>query len=90
MNFIKCFVTVCVAFVVSFVPALKTTDTAIDTYTLEGIVSAIDNNEVIVLDNKGREWAFFGDGYAVNDTIVMELNTKGTASIYDDEIVNIF
>lgn len=50
----------------------------------------IENDVVTVKDTNGNLWAFNGaDGRAAGDKVVCIMNTMKTASIYDDEIVNV-
>ena len=50
----------------------------------------IENDVVTVKDTNGNLWAFNGaDGRAVGDKVVCIMDTMKTASIFDDEIVNV-
>ena len=50
----------------------------------------IENDVVTVKDTNGNLWAFNGaDGRMVGDKVVCIMDTMKTASIYDDEIVNV-
>lgn len=59
-------------------------------YTREATVICVNEDEVIVNDKTGNEWAFYGTGYTEGDTVKMKMFTNYTDSnIYDDEIVNV-
>ena len=50
----------------------------------------IENDVVTVKDTNGNLWAFNGaDDRAVGDKVVCIMDTMKTASIFDDEIVNV-
>ena len=50
----------------------------------------IENDVVTVKDTNGNLWAFNGaDGRAIGDKVVCIMDTMKTASIFDDEIVNV-
>ena len=50
----------------------------------------IENDVVTVKDTNGNLWAFNGaDGRNVGDKVVCIMDTMKTASIFDDEIVNV-
>lgn len=59
-------------------------------YANEAEITDIENDVVTVKDSNGNLWAFNGaDGRTVGDKIVCIMDTMKTASIYDDEIVNV-
>ena len=58
-------------------------------YTREATVICVNDDEVVVDDTTGNEWAFYGTGYIEGDTVKMKMFTNYTDSnIYDDEIVD--
>lgn len=49
-----------------------------------------DYDIVIVEDNMGFRWSFYGiEDWCIGDIAVLTLNTKGTELIFDDEIVSV-
>lgn len=44
---------------------------------------------VTTVDEDGNKWCFYGKGYRIGDEIVMEMDSKGTTDITDDEVVNV-
>ena len=54
-----------------------------------GIVVNIDDNDcVTVIDGRGEEWQFFGDGFKVGESVIIVMDTQGTPEEYDDTIIN--
>ena len=59
-------------------------------YANEAEIIDIENDVVTVKDTNGNLWAFNGaDGRMAGDKVVCIMDTMKTASIYDDEIVNV-
>lgn len=61
-------------------------------YALTTVVSKIDteNDAVVCYDAAGNSWVFHGiEDWEVGDVCSMLMNDKGTAEIYDDEIVSV-
>lgn len=53
-------------------------------------IVSIGNEVVTVEDSHGNLWAFKGaEGRRIGDKVVCIMDTLGTSSIYDDEIVNV-
>lgn len=58
-------------------------------YPLAATVTAIADDVVTVTDYSGNIWEFTGaDGWSVGDVCAMVMDSKGTESITDDEIIN--
>ena len=60
-------------------------------YAKTTVVQTIDgeNDTVVVKDSNGNTWTFTGvEDWEVNDVCSCLMDTKGTPSIYDDEIVS--
>ena len=54
-----------------------------------GVVVNIDDNDcVTVIDGRGEEWQFFGDGFKVGESVIIVMDTQGTPEEYDDTIIN--
>ena len=54
-----------------------------------GVVVNIDDNDcVTVIDGRGEEWQFFGDGFKVGESIIIVMDTQGTPEEYDDTIID--
>jgi len=54
-----------------------------------GVVVNIDDNEcVTVIDGRGEEWQFFGDGFKVGESVIITMDTQGTPEEHDDTIIN--
>lgn len=61
-------------------------------YPKSGIVTEVNipANTVTVTDANGNGWAFYGtEDYEVGDAVAMIMDSKGTETIYDDEIVTV-
>lgn len=62
-----------------------------DYYAMTTIVSAIDPDTDVVTcrDNSGNLWEFYGvEDWQVGDVAALVMDSKGTPSIYDDEIIS--
>lgn len=60
-------------------------------YALSTIVQTVDvkNDIVVIKDCSGNTWNFNGvEDWEVNDLCSCLMNSKGTPSIYDDEIIS--
>lgn len=60
-------------------------------YALSTIVQTVDteNDTVVIKDCNGNTWNFTGvEGWEVNAICACLMDSKGTPSIYDDEIVS--
>ena len=60
-------------------------------YPLSTIVTEVDEDTdiVTVQDFNGNVWQFMGaEDWAVNDVCALIMDSKGTATIYDDEIIS--
>lgn len=58
-------------------------------YTRQAVVTSIEEDEIVVLDNSDHVWTFEGDGYKVGDKVILKMFTNYTDdNIYDDEIVS--
>ncbi len=56
-------------------------------YNREGVVIAIQGDEILVEDTTENVWSFVGDGFIEGDRVKMRMFTNCTDSnIYDDEI----
>ena len=53
-----------------------------------GVVNIDDNECVTVIDGRGEEWQFFGDGFKVGESVIIVMDTQGTPEEYDDTIIN--
>lgn len=61
-------------------------------YPQTTVVSKVNykNDTVMCLDNNGQIWKFLGcEDWEVGDVCSMIVNTNGTSTIYDDEIIRI-
>ena len=59
-------------------------------YSNKAEIVDIENDVVTVKDSNGNLWAFNGaNGRIVGDKVVCIMDTMKTASIYDDEIINV-
>lgn len=58
-------------------------------YTREAVVVDIDTttDEVIVVDFNGHKWSFVGNGYNINDTLVLTMNTNHTDNVITDDTI---
>jgi hypothetical protein len=60
-----------------------------NTYTINATVINADNDVVTCEDVNGNVWEFYGDGFKVNDAIVLIMNSNHTTTIYDDMIEDV-
>lgn len=78
--------------VVNFFVIRNLLDKQLDRYYAKTtVVQTIDreNDTVVVKDSNGNTWTFTGvEDWEVNDVCSCLMDTKGTPSIYDDEIVS--
>jgi hypothetical protein len=61
------------------------------TYTTPARVAEVDETTgwVTFIDWAGEAWCIRGDGYEVDQLVVITFNDNNTESIYDDLIVNV-
>ena len=62
-----------------------------DTYTKTVEIVEVDtqNDVVVCVDTNGEAWEFYGvEDWQEGDFAVLTMNTNGTSTIYDDEIVS--
>lgn len=52
------------------------------------IVVSVYEDKIIVVDTDGYEWAFFGEGFAVGDAVIVEFDANGSEDPDDDFIVD--
>ena len=57
-------------------------------YTREAKVISSFNNEVVVMDNYGHVWSFYGDGFKAKDKVKLYMDSLGTDSVTDDIITD--
>lgn len=60
-----------------------------NTYTLNATVTDVDSGVVTCVDTDGNVWSFYGDGYNVDEMIILVMDTNHTTTIYDDMIIDI-
>jgi hypothetical protein len=56
-------------------------------YSVEGAVSAIEEDKIIITDTTGETWEFYGKGYQVDDEIKIKFCTNGTDETREDDKV---
>ena len=80
-----------VIFGTTFVMAAKFDYQAECHYAIKAKVVSINSYDesVTVVDEDGEIWTFYGDGYKLGEKITLEMDSKGTNSIYDDEVVDV-
>lgn len=62
------------------------------TYVLRAQVVGVDNEADIVacVDTIGNVWEFYGaENWSEGDCAILTMDTNGTNTIYDDEIINV-
>lgn len=58
-------------------------------YTIEGRVIAVEDQTVVVKDYKDNIWTFDGEGFQVENTVWMLMDSNHTPNnIYDDKIID--
>ena len=57
-------------------------------YTQDATITALEEDgEVVLVDARGEEWSFFGDGYEVGQKVKVTFYTNHTdGCIYDDVV----
>ena len=57
-------------------------------YTQDATITALEEDgEVVLVDARGEEWSFFGDGYEVGQKVKVTFYTNHTDGyIYDDVV----
>ena len=57
-------------------------------YTQDATITALEEDgEVVLVDTRGEEWSFFGEGYEVGQKVKVTFYTKHTDRyIYDDVV----
>ena len=57
-------------------------------YTQDATITALEKDgEVVLVDARGEEWSFFGDGYEVGQKVKVTFYTNHTdGCIYDDVV----
>ena len=63
-----------------------------DTYTKTVEIIEVDtqNDTVVCADTNGEAWEFYGtENWSEGDFAILTMNTNGTDTIYDDEIINV-
>lgn len=60
-----------------------------NTYTIDATVINVNDGIVTCEDTDGNVWEFYGDGFKVNDMIVLVMNANHTTTIYDDMIEDV-
>lgn len=57
-------------------------------YFTDGIVVEVNGNEVVFETGDGNVWAFYSeDPYTVEQEIIVLLDSRGTTTVRDDEVV---
>ena len=60
------------------------------TYTMNGKVTAINEESIYVVDEMGEEWDFEGDNFTKGDEVKIRFFNNGTCDTrYDDIIQNV-
>lgn len=57
-------------------------------YTREAKVISSFNDEVVVMDEYGHVWSFYGDGFKAKDKVKLYMDSLGTDSVTDDIITD--
>lgn len=83
--------TACAIFGATFVMASKFDTEVRNHYAIKAEVVSFSsyNDNVTVVDTNGNEWCFYGEGYRIGDELTLEMDSKGTADILDDEVVGV-
>lgn len=58
-------------------------------YIVDGVITSFDGEIATVETIDGNLWDYETDCAYINETVKIEFTTKGTESIFDDEIVNV-
>lgn len=53
------------------------------------VIHTANNYYAVAIDNSGNEWEFCAEDICVGDTVVMQMYTNHSDTIYDDEVVGI-
>ena len=59
-------------------------------YTQDATITALEEDgEVVLVDARGEEWSFFGDGYEVGQKVKVTFYTNHTDRYIYDDVVHI-
>jgi hypothetical protein len=83
--------TACAIFGAAFVMASKADYEAECYYVREVEVVSFDSriDNVTTVDTEGNIWCFYGEGYRIGDDLSLMMDSKGTSTILDDEVVKV-
>ena len=56
------------------------------TYTMTGEIVSVHDEDIIVIDEKGEEWEFYGTGYSKGDKVKIRFFNNGTSRRGDDKV----
>lgn len=57
------------------------------TYKMPVFVSGVTGEVVTVVDKNGNAWRFHGEGYHVNDALLLTMSDNGTAGAPSDDMI---
>ena len=57
--------------------------------TAQVVRTEFDTGKVLCVDGAGVLWEFYGDDYAAGDFVSLMMDSMGTETIYDDNIVSV-
>ena len=59
-------------------------------YTQDATITALEEDgEVVLVDARGEEWSFFGEGYEVGQEVKVTFYTNHTDRYINDDVVSI-
>lgn len=88
MKFCHTITIITIIAVLIFASAINYTQTTF-LYSLRGEVIEIEDEVITIMDGEGYVWEWESGNFQINDEVIMTMNSKGTAEIFDDEIINI-
>lgn len=60
------------------------------TYKINGTITRTECDKIIIEDDNGKTWSFYGDdGYMVGDRVIARVFNNDTQRISDDRIENV-
>ena len=60
-----------------------------NTYTINTTVINVENDIISCEDSNGNVWEFYGEGYKVNDMLILVMDSNHTEMIYDYMVIDV-
>ena len=74
------------AVIIFFIALGAISGTIESTYTMTGEVVSVSGEDIIITDEKGEAWEFYGTGYSKGDKVKIRFFNNGTSRRGDDKV----